>query len=131
VSPHGDYSSYLRFTSSGRVSEVGSTGSPAEVARWLRPENADLSQGTYVAEGEKLHFTTSSPSGRVAYEGYINRDATELRLHIHSYINGSQRDGVYIFVPLLTDEVTCPFTGKAALTVLLPGAGRRQSPDRW
>jgi hypothetical protein len=111
VSPHGDYSSYLRFTSSGRVSEVGSTGSPrvsevgstgspAEVARWLRPENADLSQGTYVAEGEKLHFTTSSPSGRVAYEGYINRDATELRLHIHSYINGSQRDGVYIFVPL-------------------------------
>lgn len=100
VCPHGNYSSYLRFTDSGNVSEVGSTGSPAQVASWLGPGKSDVSQGTYLAEGGRLRFTTSSPSGQVSYHGQISGDAAELRLQIHSYINGSQREEVYSFVSL-------------------------------
>jgi hypothetical protein len=97
---HGDYSSYLRFTSSGRVSEVGSTGSAAQVADWLGPEKSDLSQGEYVADGGTLSFTTSSPSGQVTYDGEISPDANEIRFRIHSHINGNSYEATYDFVPV-------------------------------
>lgn len=79
------YSSYLRFFSSGVVVEVGSTGTPEQVIKWLSQNNDN--RGTYTISNGRIDFELYSSAGKVSYSGSILND-TLLQLDIHSYING-------------------------------------------
>ena len=91
---------YLRFTASGEVYSVGSTGAAEQVARWLGPGNQYVSRGKYTVRGRDISFTAASGEGNVDYNGQINRDATQLNLNAHSHINGNRSERVYTFVPI-------------------------------
>lgn len=99
VSAYGEFSSYLRFSDSGRVSQITSTGNPVEVARWLGTDRSDLPQGSYAMDGRNISFSTISPPGQVSYRGQMSRDATEIRLEVYSEINGKRSEQTCTFVP--------------------------------
>ena len=80
-----DYSSYLRFFDSGVVVEVGSTGTPEQVVKWLT-QNYE-SHGTYTISNGQITFDIFSSSGQVSYSGRIINSSL-LQLDIRSYING-------------------------------------------
>jgi hypothetical protein len=95
-------SSYLRFSSGGRVSRVASTQKPAEVAAWLGPEDADCFQGVYFAEDREVYFGVSSPQSLLIFHGWIAgaTGALVLRSRIKTYGITVSNQGVetYAFV---------------------------------
>lgn len=79
------YSSYLRFFDSGVVVEVGSTGTPEQVIKWLTQNYEN--HGTYTISNGQITFDIFSSSGQVSYSGRI-LNSSLLQLDIRSYING-------------------------------------------
>jgi hypothetical protein len=111
-----DYSNYIRFSPGGKVSEVSASGgAPYEVFKWLTPDDPQLSQGTYTAANGSIHFSTTSPSGEVVYQGQVNRNATELHLNIYSRINGRRSEAFYIFMPVDESRETRSSRGRFAV----------------
>lgn len=80
----GDYS-YLRFFEDGMVKEVGTSGTPEQVAKWLNRAHPHSGTGTFVINGARIRFTTASRIGKVDYDGRINGDSLELNSHSHTY----------------------------------------------
>jgi hypothetical protein len=94
---HGDYSSYLRFYADGVVLEVGSTGSPTDVGRWLGRDRDDLSRGRYTLDGSTVRFAATSAAGTVDYEGDVVGSG-RLELRSYSHINGHRGHDEFSFV---------------------------------
>jgi hypothetical protein len=92
-----------------------SNGAPYEVFKWLTPDDPQLSQGTYTAANGSIHFSTTSPSGEVVYQGQVNRNATELHLNIYSRINGRRSEAFYIFMPVDESRETRSSRGRFAV----------------
>ncbi len=86
-----DYSQYLRFYGDGGVIGVSSTGTPAEVIRWLKAPYEDT--GAWTLTGRRLSFNLTSSVGRVDYDGLVEGE----RLHLLSCsrINGNRSTDVY------------------------------------
>lgn len=85
---------YLRLYPEGTVLSVCSTGTPAQVWRWLTREDADrigFARGEYTLRGDELSFTAGSRHGSVSYSGTVGRRSLSLKWHRH--ING--RRGKY------------------------------------
>jgi cold shock protein len=81
-SDDGDYSSFLRFSNSNRVSIITTTkdASTEDVARWLNPRHEFSGQGTYALSGYQISFTAVYPQGEVRYAGLLNSDGSAIRL---------------------------------------------------
>ena len=90
-------SSYLRFFADGKVVEVSSTGTPAQVARWLNHNYQ--SYGFYAIENNIVKFTITSSCGKVSYSGRLDKEA--IIIDVTSHINGYQESNLkYIFCSL-------------------------------
>jgi len=95
----GSYS-YLRFYPDGWVTQVSSTGTPEQVARWIDRDRTDLSQGRSVLVDGEILFSLVSPTGRVDYFGHVPAGAASLDLHSHSLINQHEGAALHDFVPI-------------------------------
>jgi hypothetical protein len=93
-----DYTRYIRFFSSGTACTVSSPGRVRDVMRWLLPNsNPIIPEGKYTLSENRIRIRVEASNGVVEYSGTISTDATELRLHTHSYINGHESFGVWRF----------------------------------
>jgi len=77
---------YLLFQADGVVRGAGSSGTPAQVLRWLP---AGENKGTYKITGSSIRFSTTSTQGTVDYEGTIE-PSDRLTLNSISHINGAR-----------------------------------------
>jgi hypothetical protein len=93
---------YLRFYSDGSVLSVTSTGTPEQVAKWLKKGKDWVSTGKADIQGANIKFSSSSKEGIVDYEGTIQADALALRSysHINEYRRGASQ---YRFVHIQVD----------------------------
>jgi hypothetical protein len=81
--PGNESSGYLRFSPGNKVSKVSSIGNAAQVFKWLTPEHANSSQGTYTFNNGRIRFTVTSERGvTTTFEGTVANDG--LRLVIFS-----------------------------------------------
>lgn len=95
----GGYTGYLRFYEDGTVLQVTSTGTPQQVAVWLKKDNAaKYSAGRFVLDGSSISFVATSTMGSVEYSGQVGGD--ELVLQVHSLINDYRATNTYTFVSL-------------------------------
>jgi hypothetical protein len=85
---------YFRFYSDGSVVSLLSTGTPIEVAKFIRRNLEESGNGTYSISGERLHFRVTTPHGSVIYTGRLHGDSLALR----SY--GSISIPLYQFTPV-------------------------------
>lgn len=92
--------SFYRFYPDGTVINSTSTGTAADVIKWLKKEefvNDYNSRGKYEIKSNKIYFkTTAGGYGTVAYEGNIISD-TEIKLKIKSYINANESEQTISF----------------------------------
>ena len=95
VAAGNDSSTYLRFSPGDKVSRVTSTGNPAQVFKWLTPDNSNSAQGTYAVSNGRIRFTITSRPPLVTYEGTITNTNDGSRLVILS-----PWTEVYDFTPL-------------------------------
>jgi TonB family protein len=95
--PQGRGDGFLRFYPDGTAVSASSTGSPIDVLKWLGPDHEHISKGPYSVTGDRLAFASTSPSGRVDYDGTIA--GTTLDLQLTSRINGHQSRRRYVFIP--------------------------------
>lgn len=96
--PSGSYSYYFRFFPDGTLAGVSSTGTPAQVARWLTAGYEN--HGNWRLDEGRLIFDLTSKSGVVAYCGRI-LPGGDLELDSHSFINGYNSKGArYQFCPV-------------------------------
>jgi serine/threonine protein kinase len=91
---------YLRFSKSGEVYSVSSTGTPQQVARWFGPEHSGIMRGKYVLKDGDISFTVKGAEGRIAFSGRVNDDGMGLNLNVHSHINGYRSERSYTFVAI-------------------------------
>ena len=85
---------YFRFYPDGSVVSLLSTGTPIDVAKFIR-RNLELSgNGTYSISGDRLDVRVTTRHGSLIYSGKIHRDSLALR----SY--GSISIPLYKFAPV-------------------------------
>lgn len=106
----GDYRDYLRFYADGDVISALSSGTPAQVNRWLYRDHEDkhFSSGVYRRQGlAGLEFRLVEPDaelefpGRqpfIDYQGELFPDSLTLTLYSHLTDHSSTRE--YHFEPL-------------------------------
>jgi hypothetical protein len=85
---------YFRFYPDGSVVSLLSTGTPMEVAKFIRPNLEESGNGTYSISGDRLHFQVTTPDDSVIYTGRLHDDSLALR----SY--GSISIPLYQFTPV-------------------------------
>ena len=85
---------YFRFYPDGSVVSLLSTGTPIEVAKFIRRNLEESGNGTYSISGDRLHFRVTTPHGSVIYTGRVHGDSLALR----SY--GSISIPLYKFTPV-------------------------------
>jgi hypothetical protein len=85
---------YFRFYPDGSVVSLLSTGTPMEVAKFIRRNLEESGNGTYSVNGDRLHFRLTTPHGSTIYSGKFHGDALALR----SY--GSISIPLYQFTPV-------------------------------
>ena len=85
---------YFRFYPDGSVVSLLSTGTPMEVAKFIRRNLEESGNGTYSISGDRLHFRVTTRHGSIIYSGRVHGDSLALR----SY--GSISMLLYRFAPL-------------------------------
>ena len=85
---------YFRFYPDGSVVSLLSTGTPIEVAKFIRPNSEVSGNGTYSISGDRLHFRVTAQHGSVIYSGRVHGDSLALRTY------GSISMLVYRFAPV-------------------------------
>jgi hypothetical protein len=85
---------YFRFYPDGSVVSLLSTGTPMEVAKFIRRNLEESGNGTYSISGDRLHFRVTTRHGSTIYSGKVHGDALALR----SY--GSISIPLYQFAPV-------------------------------
>jgi hypothetical protein len=99
ASQDGSYHAYLRFFANGATSTASISGpgakTPGDVATKLSslPPSSDC----WAVSGNSVSFMATTESGAIAYTGEVSDDRLELRWH--SFINGNDASGTYVFVP--------------------------------
>lgn len=92
---------FIRFYEDGEVLAVSTDATGAtvpQVMSWLTKEGAsvqDYPRGTFTRNGKQVRFSTMTKYGEVRYEGEI--DGEELKLDVHSLINGRRSRCKYMF----------------------------------
>lgn len=89
---------YLRFYPDGTALSASSSGTPQQVARWLRKESAFKDSGCVTMVSGKFQFATSGLSSAVEYSGSVQGDG--LALHMVSRANGHVSDKLFRFNPV-------------------------------
>jgi uncharacterized protein (TIGR02996 family) len=91
---------YIRFYAEGIVLTVPSTGTPEQVWRWLKAENADpnLMRGEVLVSGPDVAFSATSRHGTIDFTGSVHGGI--ISVDVHSHMNGLKRIEVYHFVAL-------------------------------
>ena len=82
---------YLRFFENGKVINVNSTGSPAQIKNWFNYKNENVGKGEYFIEGNSISFTTVFEEISIEYIGVIGSNG--LLLNAHSS-NGAEINGL-------------------------------------
>lgn len=101
------YYGYFRFCEDGTVIGMSSAYAVKQVSKWLFCE-ADKQKkgfkiGKYKIDNNRISFTTKSESGKVDYEGVIEKKA--VILNIFSHINKtSSQNRKYKFVEVSFDK---------------------------
>ena len=85
---------YFRFYPDGTVVSLLSTGTPIEVAKFIRRNLEESGNGTYSISGDRLHFRVTARRGSIIYSGKVHGDSLALR----SYGDISMR--LYQFAPV-------------------------------
>lgn len=90
--------SYLRFYDDSTVIESSIQGDrSADVMGWFdKGGDRSISKGQYSTTGDNIHFSVTSDSGTVDYNGRIV--GSELHLHSYSHINAFETDDEWAFV---------------------------------
>lgn len=94
----------IRFFPEGRAVLINGTKEvEQDLPKFLVPETkGNPSMGLYNVKvdvrGDSLHFMTRPEKGEISYRGKV-MNASLLRLHRYSHINGSSHDMEYIFYP--------------------------------
>lgn len=88
---------YLRFYADGTVVTVSSTGTAAQVSKWMDKEHSGVSTGKYTVRGSRIEFRSTNGYGSVDYAGHL--EGLVMKLSIHSLINDYRADKTYRFVP--------------------------------
>ena len=94
VKPIKELFLYFRFYPDGSVVSLLSTGTPMEVAKFIRRNLEESGNGTYSISGDGLHFRVTTRHGSIIYSGKIKGDSLALR----SY--GSISVPLYQFAPV-------------------------------
>ena len=92
---------YLRFYRDGVVIEVFSTGTPTQISRWFRAENAssmNLLRGRYEIRGNQLSFSVTSDEATLNHKGTIQKG--ELVLDGYRSITNRRDTRTHKFVPI-------------------------------
>ncbi len=96
---HDSYFGYLRFYPDGIVLQASSTGTPEQVAVWLKPGSTVAAQGSWGLAGSAIQFVTKVPTGgTVEYQGEVGDD--QLALQVHSLIADSRYAEVCFYMPV-------------------------------
>jgi hypothetical protein len=85
---------YFRFYPNDSVVSALSTGTPMEVAKFIRRNLEESGNGTYSISGDRLHFRVTTRNGSIIYSGRVHGDSLALR----SY--GSISVPLYQFAPV-------------------------------
>ncbi len=85
---------YFRFYPDGSVVSLLSTGTPTDVAAFIRRNLEESGNGTYSISGDRLHFRVTTGHGSTIYSGKVHSDSLALR----SY--GSISMLLYRFAPV-------------------------------
>ena len=85
---------YFRFYPDGSVVSLLSTGTPMEVAKFIRPNLEGSGNGTYSISGDRLNVRVTTTHGSAIYSGKLHGDSLALR----SY--GSISIPLYKFAPV-------------------------------
>ena len=85
---------YFRFYADGSVVSLLATGTPMEVAKFIRRNLEESGNGTYSISGDRLHFRVTTRHDSIIYSGKVHGDSLALR----SY--GSISMPLYQFVPV-------------------------------
>lgn len=90
---------YLRFYSSGKVTNVGTDceGTTSELKSWFNINAEQVGKGDYEIKGRRIYFSTNSKAGIIKYKGRIKKDG-EIKLKWKSLINGSRGHSIYKFI---------------------------------
>jgi hypothetical protein len=92
---------YLRFYSDGSVLSVTSTGTPEQVAKWLKKGKEWVGEGKADIQGANIKFSSSTKEGTVDYEGTVQVNALAMRSYSH--INEYRAENQYKFVHVPVD----------------------------
>jgi hypothetical protein len=85
---------YFRFYPDGSVVSLLSTGTPIEVAKFIRRNLEESGNGTYSISGDRVNIRVITPHDSVVYTGKFHGDSLALR----SY--GSISIPLYRFTPV-------------------------------
>ena len=94
VKPTKELFLYFRFYPDSSVVSLLSTGTPMEVAKFIRRNLEESGNGTYSISGDRLHFRVTTRHGSIIYSGKVHGDSLALR----SY--GSISVPLYQFAPV-------------------------------
>ena len=96
---HEGYNHYVRFYPDGAVVYAVSTGTPKDVARWLRKHFSYFGgDGSYTVKGNRIQMRTAERDGNVNYSGTVGRE----RLQLTSYSDATKRGETlqFKFIPI-------------------------------
>lgn len=96
---------YLRFYKDGTIISVAASGTIEDIAAWFTLSPTEVktawqqnpSKGQYKVTGNRIHFTTTSKQGSIAYKGVIV-NGSKLKLHFRGAITGTRGTEIYYFV---------------------------------
>jgi hypothetical protein len=94
VKPTKELFLYFRFYPDGSVVSLLSTGTPMEVAKFIRRNLDGSGNGTYSISGDRLHFRVTTRHGSIIYSGKVHGDSLALRTY------GSISVPLYQFAPV-------------------------------
>jgi len=94
VKPTKELFLYFRFYPNGSVVSLLSTGTPIEVAKFIRRHLELSGDGAYSISGDRLYFRVTTRRGSIIYSGKVHGDSLALR----SYGDISMR--LYQFAPV-------------------------------
>ena len=89
---------YFRFYSDGSVVAALSTGTPTDVAKFLRPHLEVSGDGFYSISGDRVKLRLVTRRGEIDYWGRIGRDS--LQLFSYSHVSNSRDARQYKFFPV-------------------------------
>ena len=79
VKPTKELFLYFRFYPEGSVVSLLSTGTPMEVAKFIRRNLEESGNGTYSISGDRLDVRVTTRHGSLIYSGKIHSDSLALR----------------------------------------------------